>query len=51
MTMQRPLTRLNFSRQFLLVSYLILVAGMLVIGTWLGRQIESVVVNHTAMKG
>jgi hypothetical protein len=48
--MQRPFSHLNFSRQFLLVSFLILVAGMLVIGTWLGRQIESVVVNRNAAK-
>ncbi|MBI2976563.1 MAG: sensor histidine kinase [Chloroflexi bacterium] len=41
-------TRLNLARQFLLVSFLILLTGMLVIGMWVGRQIEIGVVNRTA---
>ena len=41
-------TKLNFARQFLLVSFLILLAGMLIIGTWVGQQIETGVINRTA---
>ncbi len=41
-------TRLSLARQFLLVSFLILLTGMLVIGAWVGRQIEIGVVNRTA---
>ncbi len=40
-------TRLSLSRQFLLASFPILLAGMLVIGTWVGKQIEIGVVNRT----
>src|SRR3990172_1698640 len=41
-------TRLNFARQFLLVSFFILLAGMLIIGAWVGEQIEIGVANRTA---
>lgn len=41
-------TRLNLARQFLLVSFFILLTGMLVIGAWVGWQIEIGVVNRTA---
>jgi|CXWL01.1.fsa_nt_gi signal transduction histidine kinase len=41
-------TRLNLARQFLLLSFLILLSGMLIIGTWVGQQIEIGVVNRTA---
>ncbi len=41
-------TRLNLARQFLLVSFFILLAGMLIIGAWVGEQIEIGVVNRTA---
>ena len=46
--LKRAFDRLSFSRQFLLVSAVILVGGMAVIGTWLGRQIESNAVNRAA---
>ncbi len=41
-------TRLNFARQFLLISFFILLAGMLIIGAWVGEQIEIGVANRTA---
>ena len=41
-------TRLTLARQYLLVSFLILLAGMVVIGLWVGRQIETGVINRTA---
>ncbi len=40
---------LSLSRQFLLASFPILLAGMLVIGTWVGRQIEIGVVSRTGV--
>lgn len=40
--------QLNFARQFLLLSFLILLAGMLIIGVWVGEQIKQGVVNRTA---
>ncbi|MEK7788241.1 MAG: sensor histidine kinase, partial [Chloroflexota bacterium] len=41
-------TRLSLARQFLLLSFLILLSGMLIIGVWVGQQIEIGVVNRTA---
>ena len=41
-------SRITLARQFLLVSFLILLAGMIVIGLWVGRQIENGVINRTA---
>jgi signal transduction histidine kinase len=38
----------TLSHQFLLVSFLILLTGMLVIGLWVGRQIEVGVITRTA---
>jgi hypothetical protein len=38
-------TRLNLSRQFLVASFPILIIGMLVIGTWVGKTIERGVVK------
>ena len=38
-------TRLSLARQYLLVSFLILFCGMLIIGAWVGRQIEIGVMN------
>lgn len=40
--------RLSLARQFLVASFLILLTGMLVIGTWVGRQIERGVTHRTA---
>jgi signal transduction histidine kinase len=40
--------RVTLARQFLLISFLILLTGMLVIGVWVGRQIEVGVINRTA---
>lgn len=48
LALKEPLVRLNFSRQFVLVSFAILLTGMMVIGTWLGHQIESSSVNRAA---
>lgn len=44
----RPFDRVSFSRQFLLVCAAVLLAGMLVLGNWLSRQIERNAVNRTA---
>ena len=41
-------SRLTLARQFLLVSFLILLTGMVVIGLWVGQQIETGVINRTA---
>jgi signal transduction histidine kinase len=41
-------TRLSLARQFLSLSFLILLSGMLIIGVWVGQQIEIGVVNRTA---
>src|SRR5688500_14190100 len=38
--------RLSLSRQFLVASFPILLVGMLVIGLWVGREIERGVVNR-----
>lgn len=47
-TVRRPFEPLSFSRQFLLISAALLIVAMLVIGAWLGRQIELNAVNRTA---
>lgn len=44
-----PYERVSFSRQFLLVSGVILVAGIIVIGSWMGRQIEKNAINRAAL--
>jgi signal transduction histidine kinase len=41
-------TRLTLARQFALVSFICLLAGMLGMGTWVGHQIEQGVTNRTA---
>ncbi|MEK7808872.1 MAG: sensor histidine kinase, partial [Chloroflexota bacterium] len=41
-------TSLSLARQFLLMSFLILCMGMIIIGVWVGRQIEIGVANRTA---
>ncbi|MBM3181744.1 MAG: sensor histidine kinase [Chloroflexi bacterium] len=41
-------SRFNLSRQFLLACFFILLVGMIVIGTWVGWQIEIGVANRTA---
>jgi signal transduction histidine kinase len=41
-------SRLNLAHQFLIVSFVVLIIGMLLIGAWVGRQIEIGVVNRTA---
>jgi signal transduction histidine kinase len=40
--------RLSLARQFLLASFLILLVGMLLIGTWIGWQIERGVLQRTS---
>lgn len=41
-------SRVTFARQFLLTSFLTLLAGMVVIGLWIGWQIKIGVINRTA---
>lgn len=41
-------TRLSLTRQFMLASFIILFSEMLIIGTWIGRQIEIGVIHRTA---
>lgn len=41
-------TKFSLARQFLVISLIILVAGMLVIGAWVGQEIEQSVLNRTA---
>lgn len=41
------LAKLSLARRFLLTGCVLLVAGMLVIGTWVSRQIEAGVINRT----
>ena len=43
-----PFRMVSFSHQFLAVSFGILVAGMIIIGTWIGHQIENNTVNRAA---
>lgn len=40
--------RLTLARQYMLVSLLVMVGGMLVIGLWISKQIETAVSNRTA---
>lgn len=47
-TLKQAFSRLSFSRQFMLAIIAILMIGMAVIGTWIGRQIESSAVNRAA---
>lgn len=44
----KPFDRVTFSRQFLLASSICLVTGMVVMGIWLGRQIEQSSLNRAA---
>lgn len=44
----RPFQRMSLARQFLMASALVLLAGVAATGTWVGRQIETSVVNRTA---
>ena len=46
--LQQKITRLSFSRQFLLAIVAVLTIGMLIIGTWIGHLIETNAVNRTA---
>jgi len=41
-------TKFSLARQFLAISLIILIAGMLVIGAWVSQQIEQSVLNRTA---
>lgn len=43
-----PFSRLSFSRQFMLVIAVVLVIGMVTIGTWMGQQIKSSAVNRAS---
>lgn len=45
---KQAFSRLSFSRQFMLTMIAILVIGMAAIGTWMGQQIETGVVNRNA---
>jgi signal transduction histidine kinase len=44
--MKRAFHHLSLSRQFLMVSFPVLLAGSLVIGWWIGRQVEESVVHR-----
>lgn len=46
--LKKPFSHLSFSRQFMLAIIAVLLIGMTVIGTWLGRQIENSEVNRAA---
>jgi hypothetical protein len=46
--MEAFLKRLSLAQRFMLASLVILVAGMLGIGWWVGQQIEAGVVHRTA---
>ncbi|MBI4985439.1 MAG: sensor histidine kinase [Rhodocyclales bacterium] len=46
MNLKQPFERLTLTQQFLLITALILVVGMAVIGTWVGRQIENSSINR-----
>lgn len=46
--MKLPFSRLSFSRQFMLAIIAVLLIGMAIIGTWMGRQIENSAVNRAA---
>lgn len=46
--LKRLFERVSFSREFLLVGTAVVLAAMAIFGVWLGRQIESGVVNRTA---
>lgn len=41
-------TRISLARQFMLMTLIILVSGMVIIGVWVGMQIETGVLNRTA---
>jgi signal transduction histidine kinase len=41
-------TKLSLARQFALVSFLFLMIGMVIMGSWMGLQIEQAVTNRTA---
>src|SRR5258707_562058 len=47
-TANRIAAHLSLASQFLLVGLVVLLAGMLVVGIWVGAQIESGVLNRTA---
>ncbi len=46
--LQEAVTRLSFSRQFMLAIIAVLTIGMLVIGSWIGHLIETNALNRTA---
>src|SRR3972149_5298562 len=43
------LPRLSRAHRFLLTGCVVLLAGMLIVGTWVGRQIEIGVINRTGV--
>jgi signal transduction histidine kinase len=43
------LSRLSLAHRFLLTGCVVLLAGMLIVGTWVGRQIEIGVINRTGV--
>lgn len=47
-TAMRPFQHVNFSQQFMLVIAAVLVVGMVIIGAWMGREIENNSVNRAA---
>ena len=49
MNILSKLTNLGLVRRFVLIGFLVLLAGMALIGTWVGTQIESGVINGTGV--
>lgn len=49
MNMPPKLTDLSLVRRFVLIGFLVLLAGMALTGTWVGSQIESGVINGTGV--
>jgi len=49
MNILSKLTNLSLVRRFVLTGLLVLLAGMALIGTWVGTQIESGVINGTGV--
>jgi signal transduction histidine kinase len=43
-----PLSRLSLTTQFLLANLVVFIGAMLVVGTWIGQQIQSSILDRTA---
>jgi signal transduction histidine kinase len=45
----KALSKLSLAHRFLLTGFVVLLAGMLIVGTWVGSQIEIGVINRTGV--